>query len=93
MRGKYCIGIIILGISIFLQASEAQLQEGFYSNSCPKAEKIVKDYVKQHIHNAPSVAAAVLRMHFHDCFVRVCLQNPLICSTISYHLLLIFLFQ
>ncbi|XP_024029983.1 peroxidase 3-like [Morus notabilis] len=81
MRGKYCIGIIILGISILLQASEAQLKKGFYSNSCPKAEKIVKDYVKQHIHNAPSVAAAVLRMHFHDCFVRGCDASVLLNST------------
>ncbi|KAF8414040.1 hypothetical protein HHK36_002039 [Tetracentron sinense] len=36
--------------------------------SCPKAEKIVLDYVKKHIPNAPSLAAAFIRIHFHDCF-------------------------
>ncbi|CAN1843733.1 Peroxidase 3 [Linum perenne] len=40
----------------------------FYSQSCPKAEQIVLDYVKKHISNAPSLASPLLRMHFHDCF-------------------------
>ncbi|KAJ6289849.1 hypothetical protein OIU78_025717 [Salix suchowensis] len=51
-------------------STEGKLQMGFYSKSCPNAEKIVQDYVNSHIHNAPSLAASILRMHFHDCFVR-----------------------
>lgn len=60
-----------------LGLSEAQLQLGFYAKNCPKAEKIVEDFVDEHIHNAPSVAAALIRMHFHDCFVRVCVHHLL----------------
>lgn len=52
-------------------STEAQLQTGFYSKSCPKAEDIIRRFVGQHIPNAPSLAATLLRMHFHDCFVRV----------------------
>lgn len=50
---------------------QAQLQMNYYANTCPNAEKIVQDFVSNHISNAPSLAAALLRMHFHDCFVRV----------------------
>lgn len=61
--------------------SEAQLQLRFYAKSCPKAEKIVFDYVNKHIHNAPSLAASFIRMHFHDCFVRGCDASVLLNST------------
>ena len=75
-------GILIIGLLAFMGSTEAHLKMGFYNKRCPKAEKIVNDFVKQHIHNAPSLAATLLRMHFHDCFVRVCvfeylLQNVL----------------
>ena len=65
------VAIIFLGVLAFLGSVQGQLELGFYDKSCPKAEKIVLDYVKKHIPNAPSLAAALLRMHFHDCFVRV----------------------
>ncbi|CAN0914554.1 Peroxidase 3 [Linum grandiflorum] len=71
-----------LVIAIFFVAStEAQLQMNFYSQSCPKAEQIVLDYVKKHISNAPSLASPILRMHFHDCFVRGCDASVMINST------------
>lgn len=59
---------LLLGLLIRVHAD---LRLGFYDQSCPKAEKLVLDHVKEHIPHAPSLAASLLRMHFHDCFVRV----------------------
>ncbi|XP_059277805.1 peroxidase 3-like [Lycium ferocissimum] len=72
--------LIFVGI---LGSSHGQLQLNFYSKSCLKAEKMIQDYVQKHIPKAPSLAAALLRMHFHDCFVRGCDASVLLNSTKS----------
>ncbi|KAL9453612.1 hypothetical protein AB3S75_009259 [Citrus x aurantiifolia] len=75
------VGVVFLSLFGVVGLSEAQLQLGFYAKSCPRAEKIVLDYVNKHIHNGPSLAASFLRMHFHDCFVRGCDASVLLNST------------
>lgn len=42
----------IVGLLALIGSTQAQLQLGFYAKSCPNAEKIVLDFVHQHIHNA-----------------------------------------
>lgn len=62
---------LIFGILGLLIPVQGDLKVGFYNQTCPKVEAIILDYVKKHIPNAPSLAAPLLRMQFHDCFVRV----------------------
>ncbi|CAN1783686.1 Peroxidase 3, partial [Linum perenne] len=77
---RSCFFVLTL-LAILAASAEAQLQMNFYSKSCPKAEQIVLDYVNKHIHNAPSLAAPLLRMHFHDCFVRGCDASVMLNAT------------
>jgi len=63
---------LIICLIALIGSTQAQFQLGFYAKTCPNAEKIIWKYVAEHIPNAPSLAAALLRLHFHDCFINVC---------------------
>ena len=43
----------------------------FYDHSCPRAQEIVKSIVAKAFAKEARIAASLLRLHFHDCFVKV----------------------
>ncbi|KAE9599676.1 putative peroxidase [Lupinus albus] len=59
----------------------ADMRVGFYSTSCPRAEDIIRQVVQKHFNQDRSITGGLLRMHFHDCFVRGCDASILIDST------------
>ncbi|KAK9145150.1 hypothetical protein Sjap_005053 [Stephania japonica] len=70
--------MVFLGASVFLiifhaadQAS-ASLFVDFYKESCPLVEDVVKHNVEVALLRDPRMAASLLRLHFHDCFVMGC---------------------
>ncbi|XP_009604229.1 peroxidase 27-like [Nicotiana tomentosiformis] len=57
------------------------LKYGFYRKTCPRVESIVRETTAQYISKAPTLAAPLLRMQFHDCFVRGCDGSVMLNST------------
>lgn len=77
--------IVALASSLlFLLAMSSPLNAlsvNYYDKACPKAESLVKKAVKKAMGNDQTVPAALLRMHFHDCFIRGCDGSVLLNST------------
>ncbi|KAI3986421.1 hypothetical protein MKX01_037703 [Papaver californicum] len=44
----------------------------YYGMRCPMVEMLVRSTVNRALNSDPSLAAGLLRMHFHDCFVEGC---------------------
>ncbi|CAN1232369.1 Peroxidase 39 [Linum perenne] len=80
-RLSFSMALLVMVALVLVGSTNAQLKMGFYSKSCPKAEKIIQDFVHQKISTVPSLAATFIRMHFHDCFVRGCDASVLLNTT------------
>lgn len=57
------------------------LNTEFYDRSCPKAVEIVKSVVANAVAKETRMAASLVRLHFHDCFVKGCDASILLDST------------
>ncbi|KZV23101.1 peroxidase 10-like [Dorcoceras hygrometricum] len=62
----------MLCLFLLLAVGHGQLDFKFYDTTCPLLTKIVRRGVWSAIANETRLAASILRLHFHDCFVDGC---------------------
>ena len=61
--------------SLFLISSclpcQAQLSSNFYDSTCPNALTTIRTAIRRAVSSERRMAASLIRLHFHDCFVQV----------------------
>lgn len=79
--------MLILGMMMMVYYSERSLSENvgnlvldYYKERCPMVEEIVQRQIQIAILKDPRMAASLLRLHFHDCFVMGCDASVLLDS-------------
>ncbi|XP_060188268.1 peroxidase 9-like isoform X1 [Lycium barbarum] len=77
-----------LVVMSFLSSTMSQALSGlfpeFYEFSCPQANEIVMSVLEEAISKDPRMAASLLRLHFHDCFVQGCDASVLLDKTSAF---------
>ncbi|KAJ7944231.1 Peroxidase [Quillaja saponaria] len=64
-----------------MRTNGGYLYPQFYDHSCPKAQEIVKSVVAKAVAREARMAASLLRLSFHDCFVQGCDASLLLDSS------------
>ncbi|KAL2608385.1 hypothetical protein R1flu_026958 [Riccia fluitans] len=75
--GKQMLAALCLVVSC-LCVAEAQLTPNYYQKTCPTAESVIKQQVTNAYNADKTIPAGLIRMFFHDCFVRGCDASVLI---------------
>nr|DAD42189.1 TPA_asm: hypothetical protein HUJ06_000419 [Nelumbo nucifera] len=61
-----------LFLALMFAGTDAQLSATFYSSTCPNVSTIVRNVIQQELRSDVRIAASLIRLHFHDCFVDGC---------------------
>ncbi|KAK4761148.1 hypothetical protein SAY87_006041 [Trapa incisa] len=74
--------LLLLGACLLANVltDASPLEIHFYRKSCPQAEYFVKNIVTRWVSQDPSLPAGLLRLQFHDCFIRGCDASVLLDS-------------
>lgn len=71
-REGICVMLSLVVFGALTIRNADGLKQNFYRTSCPQVEPTVSTITRNRVQSNPALGAKLLRMHFHDCFVRVC---------------------
>ncbi|KAK2641389.1 hypothetical protein Ddye_023152 [Dipteronia dyeriana] len=71
-RGGFNGFVVLMSVFMLCLAANSQLTTDFYSKTCPNVLQIVRREVMKAIKVETRMAASLIRLHFHDCFVNGC---------------------
>ncbi|WVY94503.1 hypothetical protein V8G54_033591 [Vigna mungo] len=74
----FCVVVLLSASQPF---SNAQLDNSFYRDTCPRVHSIVREVLRNVSKSDPRILASLIRLHFHDCFVQGCDASVLLNST------------
>ncbi|OVA04307.1 Plant peroxidase [Macleaya cordata] len=69
---SFFLSIFFFQLFDFITYTHADLTINFYNTTCPEAEQVVQNITWKRVGDGPALAAKLLRLHYHDCFVRGC---------------------
>ncbi|KAF8647619.1 hypothetical protein HU200_065253 [Digitaria exilis] len=64
--------LLLATMAAICSSFTSALNASYYASTCPDAESIVQTTMERLHYNDPTLAPAIIRMLFHDCFVRGC---------------------
>ncbi|KAH9658753.1 peroxidase 5 [Citrus sinensis] len=67
-----CTIIVSMLLLIISTQCEAQLSPTFYDATCPSALNTIRMGIRNAVSRERRMAASLIRLHFHDCFVQGC---------------------
>ncbi|KAF4361298.1 hypothetical protein F8388_001187 [Cannabis sativa] len=70
--GSFTYSVIALLLIMIMSSSSctAQLSSTFYDATCPNALSTIRTSIRTAISKERRMAASLIRLHFHDCFVQ-----------------------
>ncbi|XP_014493533.1 lignin-forming anionic peroxidase-like [Vigna radiata var. radiata] len=66
------IGFVVTTLVLLATVCDAQLSSKFYDNTCPNALSTIRTVIRTAVSKERRMAASLIRLHFHDCFVQGC---------------------
>ncbi|CAL5052526.1 unnamed protein product [Urochloa decumbens] len=81
MAASFQLAVVSSCVMLWAVACQGALEFGYYDDTCPRAESIVRAEVRKAVRANAGVGAGLIRLLFHDCFVEGCDASVLIDPT------------